>query len=160
MRYVGCALIMLAAALVSSWYRASMASRLAALAALLSLSRHIFSRVSEYMEPPSVWSVGFLTGCPEVDALVEMIASGMTPAEAYGRGRLRALLSPSAREAADGLFNSPPRGEIGAERRVLGEITERIAAIYESERTEAGERCRVFAVMALMLSSGAVILIV
>lgn len=160
MRYVGLLLLALAALLLTSLYRKRLLSRVATLEACLALAMHARSRVSGYLEPPSVWAESFSHGNGEVMALATRVREGEPPADAYLSAADGLSLSREAREALGVFFSELGRDGVDIERRSMDRGIDRISALLEKERDECAERGRIAAVMALMLSAGGAILII
>ena len=160
MRYVGMALIVLSAALISSAYRARLSARTAALEALVALAIHIRSRVSGYLEPPDVWAQSHRTEHAAVAELLERIRSGDSPEAAYLSVADGLSLSAEASEVFGGFFSALGRGDMGEERKKNDSCVDKLSELLEKERDECAQRGRIAAIMALMLSAGGVILII
>lgn len=160
MRYVAIGLIAMAAAMISSWYKKRLRERVEALEAMLGLVEHISSRVSGYMEPPSVWAENFESGSRAVGELLQLIKSGVRPSEAYERSADVIGTSVEAQALLGEFFSSLGGREIAEERRSIDRTLGGLRELVERERRAADERSGVAAVMALMLSAGGAILII
>lgn len=160
MRYVGLALVILAAVILTSSYRAVLSARVATLESYMALILHIRSRVSGYLEPPSVWAESFGKEGDGVRAFVERVRQGESPADAYLALRDGLSLSREAKEAIGSFFSGLGREGVEAERKSMDIGVDKLSALLEKERDECEERGRIAAVMALMLSAGGAILII
>ena len=158
MKYLGLALLVLAAWLIASAYRRALRLRASALEEVVSLARYAYSRVSEHLEPPAVWAAGYQTDNPAISELLRLVRGGRTPTEALSLSAEGLMLLPELRELAYGFFDE--LGSLGASASRAGRSLEALEARLLSEREECEERGRVVAVMALMLSAGGAILII
>lgn len=160
MKYVGIALVALAAALVTSSYRSRLLARTSLLETFVALALHIRARVTGYLEPPSVWANGYRAEGDEVGELLLRVRRGETPEAAYLAIRDGLSLSAEAKELVGSFLSGLGRDDVGNERKNMDIGVDKLSALLEKERDECAERGRIAAVMALMLSAGGAILII
>lgn len=161
MKYIGIALVVLAAALITSSYRSRLLARTSLLEAFVSLALHIRARVSGYLEPPSVWANGYQTEQKnEVQELLSRVRRGETPEAAFLAIRDGLSLPEEAKELLGSFFSGLGREDTVGEKRNMDVGVDKLSVLLEKERDECAERGRIAAVMALMLSAGGAILII
>ena len=160
MRYIGLALIILAVAVVTYSYRARLFARVSTLEAYLALAMHIRSRVSGYLEPPSVWAESFSSENGDAMALALRVRGGEMPGEAYLSLMDGLLLSEEAKEMLGTFFSRLGSGGLESEREGMDSGVNRLSVLLEKERDDCAQRGRIAAVMALMLSCGGAILMI
>lgn len=160
MRYIGLGLAFLAAYLLTSFYKAAISARVDTLGELVRLVGHIRSRVSGYLEPPATWAKGYSSDNEHVESFLCEVRSGVGTAEAYSAHRASFPLSAEAKERLGEFFERLGSDTLSAERRDVGAFADSLYALYEKERSEADERSRIGAVMALMISVGVALLVI
>ena len=160
MKYIGLAMLALAAVLLTGAYRRALGIRVSALEDFVRLICHVRTRVCEQIEPPREWAACYSEAGEYTKGMLELIMTGQPPSSAFRSVACGLPLSIDAREALDDFFSSLGRSGIDRERQGIEHAAARIGEILERERDERDERGRLAAVMALMLSAGGAILII
>lgn len=160
MRYIGLALSFVAAYLLSSLYKAAISARVDTLGELVRLVGHIRSRVSGYLEPPATWAAGYSSDNEWVERFLCEVRSGAGTAEAYSALCTSLNISAEAKEQLGEFFKDLGSDTLSAECRDIDTAADRLSALYEKEKSEAEERSRIGAVMALMISVGVALLVI
>ena len=160
MRYLGAALVILAAALIASGYKDRLSRAADTLGELLRLLRFVRSRVTCALEPPEVWARGYVTECAPVSRFVGYIAEGSAVWDAYGRVSGELDLPTEAQKTVRELFSSLGGLDVGADERALAAAEERLDAILREKRREVEERGRLAMAFALLISVGGALVII
>lgn len=160
MKYIGLAMLALAAVLLTSAYKRALHIRVSALEDFVRLISHIRKRVCECIEPPKEWASCYNDGGRYTEEMLALIRAGQPPSTAFRSVSDGLPLSAEAKEALRGFFASLGRCGVDHERREIDRAVSQIGEMLERERDERDERARLAAVMALMLSAGSAILII
>lgn len=160
MRYLGAALIILAAALIASAYRERLHMRVRATEDVLALVRYIRERIVSGLEPPRVWARGFSGENQTLREMTAEIMRGVSPLDAYSDVRQRLQLSADADACLSELLSALGGIDIARGARLLERAEDTLSDILGKMRREAAERTRLAALVALMLSVGGAIVII
>ncbi len=160
MRYLGAALIILAAALIASAYKERLHLSVSATEDVLALVRYIRERIVSGLEPPHVWARGFSGENGVLREMMTRIRGGASPLDAYLGVREELPLPADADGCFCELLSTLGGIDMARGAKLLERAEDTLSDILGKIRREAAERTRVAALVALMLSVGGAIVII
>ena len=160
MRYIGFCLVLLSAYLIIRRERVKLDGVVEFLEELSSLLCHIECRVTSYFESPREWAASFEAKDGEIATALDKIKHGSAPSVALAEALKMKKSLHGVREDVSECISGLGGDELCLERERIGEASERIKELASAERARAEEVKKIRSALFVLISLGAVIILI